>query len=485
VSGQGAAPTIDDVYPSPRWSALEVGRAALLVIDLPQLCAGPGRGMFARAAELGAPELLEPYRRRLDGIVLPNVAALLACSREADVPVVFTRIESLTVDGSDRSRYHARVGLHVPPGAPDGEILEEVAPAPGEVVVAKTTSDAFIGTGLERLLRNLGAEQLVVGGVLTNECVESTVRHAADVGFEVILAEDACAAVESWIRESYAAFSPAESKIADLLLASPDLMVGFTATELAERAGVSKPTVTRFVSRLGLDGFREFRRMARETQRLAPGSPLDLLTRGLDVTEGDLGVLVAESLRRDVDNLERTYRGLDEDALEAVICRLVEAPRVVFVDFRKQYSLAYYAGTLFNSIRPDVRTLPVPGTSAADGMLDLGSDDLMVMFPFRRAQRDHAVTAEAAVELGMTLVSVGDRYPNRAAELAEVHLVCQTDGVGVFDSSVAPMSLINLLFTATATRLGVPAQQRLARLERAHHIFDTFLGSNGREPPRR
>jgi DNA-binding MurR/RpiR family transcriptional regulator len=282
------------------------------------------------------------------------------------------------------------------------------------------------------------------------------------------------------IREAYVSFSPAESKIADLLLGSPDLMVGFTATELAERAGVSKPTVTRFVSRLGLDGFREFRRMARETQRLEPGSPLDLLTRGLDVTEGDLGVLVAESLRRDVDNLERTYRGLDEAELEAVVRRLVEAPRVVFADFRKQYSLAYYAGTLFNSIRPDVRTLPVPGTSAADGMLDLADDDLMVMFPFRRAQRDHAVTAEAAVDLGMTLVTVGDRYPNRAAELAEVHLVCQTDGVGVFDSSVAPMSLINLLFTATATRLGVPAQQRLARLEHAHDIFDTFLHQNGR-----
>jgi DNA-binding MurR/RpiR family transcriptional regulator len=280
------------------------------------------------------------------------------------------------------------------------------------------------------------------------------------------------------IRGAYGLFSPAESKIADLLLASPDLMLGFTATELAERAGVSKPTVTRFVARLGLDGFKEFRRLARESQRLEPGSPLDLLTRGLDVTEGDLGVLVAESLRLDVDNLERTYRGLDEGELDVVIGRLVEAPRVVFADFRKQYALAYYAGTLFNSVRPDVRTLPVPGTSAADGMLDLGPGDLMVMFPFRRAQRDHTVTAEAAVSLGMTLVTIGDRYPNRAAELADAHLVCDTGGVGVFDSSVAPMSLINLLFTATATRLGVPAQQRLGKLESAHEIFDTFLRPN-------
>jgi biuret amidohydrolase len=197
VSGRAHPPGIDDVYPTPRWSALEVARTALLVIDLQQLCAGPGRGMFARAAELGAPELLEPYARRLEETVIPNVVDLLASFRAARAPVVFTRIESLMPDGGDRSGCHVRLGLHVPPGDEDGEILVEVAPAPGEVVVSKTTSDAFIGTGLERLLRNRGVEQLVVGGVLTNECVESTVRHAADLGFEVALAEDACGAVES------------------------------------------------------------------------------------------------------------------------------------------------------------------------------------------------------------------------------------------------------------------------------------------------
>lgn len=202
MSEHRAAPVIDDVYPSPQWSPIDVDRAAMLVIDLQQLCAGPGRGMFARAAELGAPELLEPYGRRLEATVLPNVAALLASFRAAEAPVVFTRIESLLPDGSDRSGCHVRLGLHVPPGATDAEILEEVSPVPGEVIVSKTTSDAFIGTGLERVLRNLGADQLVVGGVLTNECVESTVRHAADLGFEVALVEDACGAVESSLHEA-------------------------------------------------------------------------------------------------------------------------------------------------------------------------------------------------------------------------------------------------------------------------------------------
>jgi ureidoacrylate peracid hydrolase len=202
VSRPGPGVGIDAVYPRASWTRLDAGLAALLVVDLQRLCAAPDRGMFARAAELGAPQLLEPYGDRLERLVLPNVGRLLTAFRAAGVPVVYTRIESLTPDGSDRSACHRRIDLHVPPGDADGEILEVVAPEATDVVVSKTTSDAFIGTGLERLLHNLGARQLAVCGVLTNECVESTVRHAADIGFEVALVEDACAAVEQDLHEA-------------------------------------------------------------------------------------------------------------------------------------------------------------------------------------------------------------------------------------------------------------------------------------------
>jgi DNA-binding MurR/RpiR family transcriptional regulator len=287
------------------------------------------------------------------------------------------------------------------------------------------------------------------------------------------------------IREVYPTFTPAESRIADLLLASPELMLGFSATELAERAGVSKPTVTRFIGRLGLSSFQEFRERARTSEVLEAGSPLELLARALDVTGGDLRVLVTESLRRDIDNLERTYLGLDPQDLDEAVDLLVGAPRIAFSDFRKQYALAYYAGTLFNSIRSGVRIVPLPGTSAEDGLLDLGPGDLVVMFPFRRAQRDHDVTSRAVLDRGATLVTIGDRYPNPADERAAIHIVCETDGVGVFDSSVAPMSLINLLFTATANRIGRPAQERLSDLEQQHEIFGTFVRDPSRRNPRR
>jgi ureidoacrylate peracid hydrolase len=63
---------------------------------------------------------------------------------------------------------------------------------PDEVVLAKTTSSPFASTVLEHLLRSLGRDQLVVCGALTDQCVSSTVREAADRGFRVTLARDAC-----------------------------------------------------------------------------------------------------------------------------------------------------------------------------------------------------------------------------------------------------------------------------------------------------
>lgn len=191
-----------EVYPQASWPPLDLEKAALLLIDLQRLCVARDSGMFARAEALGIGELMAPYGDRLERLVFPNSAAIAASFRAAGSPVIYTRIRSATEDGSDRSGAHVRLGLHVAPGDPDGDIVPEVAPEADDRVIDKTTSDAFIGTGLEQTLHDLEVEQLVVCGVLTNECVSSTVRHAADVGFTVTVVEDACAGVEHDLHEA-------------------------------------------------------------------------------------------------------------------------------------------------------------------------------------------------------------------------------------------------------------------------------------------
>jgi nicotinamidase-related amidase len=79
------------------------------------------------------------------------------------------------------------------PGTPGVEIHPEVAPAAGEPVIQKAFPNGFRDTGLEQALRDRGVERVVVCGMMTAMCVDATARAAADLGFEVSVAQDACA----------------------------------------------------------------------------------------------------------------------------------------------------------------------------------------------------------------------------------------------------------------------------------------------------
>ncbi len=81
-------------------------------------------------------------------------------------------------------------------GQPGHAFLPPVSPTPGETIVAKETNSAFVGTGLEAELDRQGISDLVVAGVLTQNSVETTVRHGGNLGYRVYLAADACRASE-------------------------------------------------------------------------------------------------------------------------------------------------------------------------------------------------------------------------------------------------------------------------------------------------
>lgn len=171
---------------------------ALLCIDMQYLDAAPGHGVFESATEHGVPpEAQEYYFDRLQRIVLPNVRQLQNAFRSAGLEVIHTRIQSLTRDGRDRSKGHKRLNLLAPPGSREADFLEEVAPDAerDEIVINKTASGVFSSTNLHYVLKNLGIESLFVTGVYTNECVETTVRDACDLGYLVTLVESCCATV--------------------------------------------------------------------------------------------------------------------------------------------------------------------------------------------------------------------------------------------------------------------------------------------------
>lgn len=168
-------------------------RTALLNVDMQN--GEFNTEILARARTAGTPESKKrDFYERIADTLLPNQARLQAAARAAGIEVIFTVIESLTIDGRDRGLDHKISGLHVAKGSWEAKVIDEVGPRGDEIIIPKTASGIFNCTNVEYVLRNLGIEFLVIYGVVTDQCVESAIRDAADRGFLVTQVEDCCAA---------------------------------------------------------------------------------------------------------------------------------------------------------------------------------------------------------------------------------------------------------------------------------------------------
>lgn len=180
-------------------TALEIDpkRTCLLIIDMQKQFILRDFGDCLKLKELGEWEKWVPYHDRLDNIVIPNTAKLLSFFRKNNLEVTFAAIACYHKDGRDRSPVQRKSGWNnilLPQGTYAAEIIDELKPLPDEIVVYKTTDSVLTGTNYAHLLRNMGIQHVVVTGIVTDQCVASTVRSLADEGFDVILVEDCCAA---------------------------------------------------------------------------------------------------------------------------------------------------------------------------------------------------------------------------------------------------------------------------------------------------
>ena len=181
--------------PTSRELPLVPAESALLVIDVQRYCCDPQGGMFNGLSPAAIETRFGDYLRRLQDIVLPNLQLALSACRATGLEVLYTYIEALTADGRDQSLDYRLSGIFVPRGSPDAAVMPAIAPAADDILLPKTASSVFNATHIDYVLRNLGVRQLVIAGVLTEQCVESAVRDACDRGYLVTLLTDACASL--------------------------------------------------------------------------------------------------------------------------------------------------------------------------------------------------------------------------------------------------------------------------------------------------
>ena len=140
------------------------------------------------------------------GRVKAKAAQLLAGARQAAIPVVSVRI-AFRPDYADviqncKIFRDVVANQSMAEGSWGAEFFEGLGPAPGELVVKHSRVNAFYGSQLDEVLRVLGATRLIVAGVATNSVVETTARHAADIGYEVAVVADACSSGRAELHEA-------------------------------------------------------------------------------------------------------------------------------------------------------------------------------------------------------------------------------------------------------------------------------------------
>lgn len=158
-------------------------RTALLVVDVQN-------HTFNDAQEAKRPEFFFAAR----DTVIPNLERLVAACRSAGVEVVYTVMENFTRDGRDRSLDYKLSDFFISKGSWEARVIDALTPGEDEMVLPKTSSSLFNSTNLNYLLRNIGIEDLVVTGFLTDQCIDHTVKDGADRGYYVTCLTDACMA---------------------------------------------------------------------------------------------------------------------------------------------------------------------------------------------------------------------------------------------------------------------------------------------------
>ncbi len=274
------------------------------------------------------------------------------------------------------------------------------------------------------------------------------------------------------IRQKLGSLSPSERRVARVLLSGAPTAGLESSAKLADNAGVSGPTVSRFVTqRLGFRSYAEFQQALRNEIAARVVSPVEVYRRQrVEPAEagftGRSGAALAESVLA-------SLRGLDTAEFAHATALLADTHHHVLAagGAFSQLVAGYLVGVL-REIRPGVRLVPPIAAERAAALADIGRKDVLCAFDFRRYERDTQVFAAAAKETGARIVLFTDPWLSPIADIADAILPAQEAGPSPFPSLAPAVAVAETLITAVAGELG---EEGRAHFERFGGIADHWI----------
>lgn len=266
------------------------------------------------------------------------------------------------------------------------------------------------------------------------------------------------------IRAQVDSLTKSERKIAKLLLEDYPVSGLAGIPTIAEAAGVSAPTIVRFVTKLGFKNIAEMREQLQNEISTRLASPLERLGPSEDHAPITLlGSSEAELL----DAVTRSFVSVNPNELEQFLQYLCDLDReIIPIGGRISHVLAQHLSWSLQVLRPKVRVARSSPGERINLLLDVDDRSVVVAFDYRRYSPDTIRFVEVAKAEGATVLLVTDPYLSPAAKNADVVLTSAISSSGVFDALTPSFALVEALLSLIAKRLGGPATDRVAKYEK-------------------
>ena len=271
------------------------------------------------------------------------------------------------------------------------------------------------------------------------------------------------------VRERLSEMTPSERRVARTLLATYPTAGLESLPQLADGAGVTGPTVLRFVRKIGFDGYPDFQRsLRREVQARTEGLPS--LYRTMGATQGDDAV--RRSHEAFVRALDATLAStsLEEDLAHVVALLSDRKRRIWFVGGRFSQLVASYLCMQLRMLRPGCAMVAESPDRRVMDSLEVSRRDALCLFDYRRYQQDTIAAGKVAAEHGAVVVVFTDPWLSPAVEYGRHVLISHADSASPFDSLLGAFALAEVITAKVVAALGDAGRSRVGELEATHEV---------------
>ena len=276
----------------------------------------------------------------------------------------------------------------------------------------------------------------------------------------------------SILQEKEPTFSKGQKRIARYITDSYDKAAFMTANRLGKTVGVSESTVVRFAVDLGFDGYPSMQKAMREMvlNRLTSVQRIEVANDRF----GDQDV-VSMVLHSDMEKLRQTSETVSREEFSQAVSAILKAKRVYILGVRSVAPLANFLGYYLNYMFNNVHILS--GFSAGEmfeKIVGVNSEDVVIAFSFPRYSSSTTKGARYCRSAGATVIGITDSKDSPLGLCSDHVLLAKSDMVSLVDSLVAPLSLVNALIVAIASKREKELSQTFANLERIWDEYDVY-----------